>query len=101
MGPPAFSVSSERQANVGLQNCLSFETAVGGIEPSSPRLTVWCSTARPPLLALCYMGTSQQKGKGASAYVLFYNILFLCMLKVYAYQFVFSYFIKEQCLFAI
>ena len=33
----------------GERNCLSFETAVGGIEPPSPRLTVWRSTMRPPL----------------------------------------------------
>ena len=33
----------------GGQNCLSFETAVGGIEPPSPRLTVRRSNARPPL----------------------------------------------------
>ena len=31
------------------RNCVSFETAVGGIEPPSPRLTVRRSTARPPL----------------------------------------------------
>ena len=34
----------------GKRNCLSFETAVGGIEPPSPRLTVRRSTVRPPLL---------------------------------------------------
>ncbi|KAK2181579.1 hypothetical protein NP493_392g03000 [Ridgeia piscesae] len=28
--------------------CLSFKTAVGGIEPLSPRLTVRRSTMRPP-----------------------------------------------------
>ena len=33
----------------GKRNCLSFETAVGGIEPPSPRLTDRRSTARPPL----------------------------------------------------
>ena len=33
----------------GKRNCLSFETAVGGIEPPSPQLTVRRSTARPPL----------------------------------------------------
>ena len=35
------------QAMWGEQNCLSFETAVGGIEPPSPRLTVRRSTAWP------------------------------------------------------
>ena len=33
----------------GERNCLSFETAVGGIEPPSPRLTVRRCTAWPPL----------------------------------------------------
>ncbi|KAK2183999.1 hypothetical protein NP493_287g04044 [Ridgeia piscesae] len=33
----------------GERNCLNFETAVGGIEPSSPRLIVRRSTTRPPL----------------------------------------------------
>ena len=33
----------------GKQNCLSFEMAVGGIEPPSPRLRVRPSAARPPL----------------------------------------------------
>ena len=33
-----------------VMNCPSFETAVGGIEPPSPRLRVRRSTARPPLL---------------------------------------------------
>ena len=33
----------------GERNCLSFELAVGGIEPPSPRLTRRRSTARPPL----------------------------------------------------
>ena len=33
----------------GERNCIGFETAVGGIEPSSPRLTVRRCTARPPL----------------------------------------------------
>ena len=37
----------------GERNCLSFVTVVGGIEPPSPRLTVRCSTARPPLLTVC------------------------------------------------
>ena len=33
-GPPAFSVSSERHRQMwGERNCLSFKTAVGGIEP--------------------------------------------------------------------
>ena len=32
-----------------LRNCLSFETAAGGIEPPSPRLTVQRSTARPTI----------------------------------------------------
>ena len=50
-GPPAFSVASERHRQMwGERNCLSFKTAVGGIEPPSPRLTVWCSTTRPLLL---------------------------------------------------
>ena len=31
----------------GERNCLSFETALGGIEPPSPRLTARRSTARP------------------------------------------------------
>ena len=31
------------------RNCLSFEMAVDGIEPPSPRLTVRRSAARPPL----------------------------------------------------
>ena len=34
----------------GERNCLSFETAVGGIEPPSRRSTVRHSTARPLLL---------------------------------------------------
>ena len=46
-GPPAFSVSSERHRQ--LRNCLSFEMVAGWIEPPSPRLTVWCSTAWPLL----------------------------------------------------
>ena len=33
----------------GERNCLGFETAAGGIEPSSPRLTVRRSTEPPPL----------------------------------------------------
>ena len=33
----------------GERNCLSFETAVGGFEPPSPRLTIRSSTARPLL----------------------------------------------------
>ena len=33
----------------GERNCLSFETAVAGIEPPSSRLTVRRSTTRPPL----------------------------------------------------
>ena len=45
-GPPAFSVSSERHKQMwGERNYLSFEMAVGGIEPPSPRLTVRRSTA--------------------------------------------------------
>ena len=36
----------------GERNCLSFKTAVDGIEPPSPRLTVRSSTARPPLPSL-------------------------------------------------
>ena len=49
-GPPAFSVSSERHKQMwGELNCLTFEMAVGGIEPPSPRLTVWGSTAQQPL----------------------------------------------------
>ena len=36
----------------GVRNCLRFETAVGGIEPPSPRLTVRRSTTRPPLLTI-------------------------------------------------
>ena len=40
-GPPAFSVSSERHRQMwGERNCLSFETAVGGVEPPSSRSTV-------------------------------------------------------------
>ena len=43
--PPAFSVSSERHRQMwDDRNCLSFEMAVGGIEPPSPRLTVRRST---------------------------------------------------------
>jgi len=38
----------------GERNCLSFETAVGGIEPPSPQLTVRRSTARPPLPTSTY-----------------------------------------------
>ena len=33
----------------GERNCLSFEMAVGGIEPPSPRLTVLHAIVRPPL----------------------------------------------------
>ena len=33
----------------GEQNYVSFEMAVGGIEPPSPQLTVQRSTVRPPL----------------------------------------------------
>ena len=58
-GPPTFSVSSERHRQMwGERNCLSFEMAVGGIEPPSPRLTVRCSTTRPPLpqLGSCFLG---------------------------------------------
>ena len=48
-GPPAISVSSERHRQMwGDRNCLSFETAVGGIEPPSHRLTDRRSTARQP-----------------------------------------------------
>ena len=43
------------QAMWGERNCLSFVTAVGGIEPSSPRLTVRRSTARPPLMYYLYI----------------------------------------------
>ena len=50
VSPEAFSVSSERHRQMwGEWNCLSFETAVGGIEPLSPWLTVWRSIAWPPL----------------------------------------------------
>ena len=42
----AFSVSSKRHRQMwGEQNCISFETVVGGIEPPSPQLTVGRSTA--------------------------------------------------------
>ena len=38
-GPPAFSVSSERHRQMWRErNCISFETAVGGIEPQSGAL---------------------------------------------------------------
>ena len=58
-GPPTFSVSSERHRQMwGKRNCLSFETAVGGIEPPSPRLTVRRSVARPPLPTYCELGIS-------------------------------------------
>ena len=39
----------------GERNCLSFETAAGGIEPPSSRLTVRRSTARPPLVFNCIL----------------------------------------------
>ena len=48
--PLAFRVSSERHRQMwGERNCLSFETAAGGIEPQSSRLTVRHSTTQPPL----------------------------------------------------
>ena len=48
MGPPAFSVSSERQKHMwGERNCLSFETAVGGIEPSIDSPALYRSTTAP------------------------------------------------------
>ena len=48
-------VSSERHRQMlGEWNCLSFEMAVGGIEPPSPWLTVLHSTTRP-LPDLCRM----------------------------------------------
>ena len=44
------SFTSERHRQMwGERDCLSFETAVGGIKLPSPRLTVRRSTARPPL----------------------------------------------------
>ena len=50
-GTTAVGVFSERHRQMwGERNCLSFETAVGGTEPPSPRLTVRRSTTRPPLL---------------------------------------------------
>ena len=53
-GTTGFLVSSERQRKMlGEQNCLSFETAVGGIE-LSPRLTVQHSRACPLLPTLTY-----------------------------------------------
>ena len=45
----------------GERNCLSFEMAVGGIEPPSPRLTVLCSTARPPLPTFDHPNQSSHK----------------------------------------
>ena len=49
-GTTGFSVSSERHRRIwGERNRLSFETAVGGIGPPFPRLTVRRSTARSPL----------------------------------------------------
>ena len=61
--PPDFSVSSERHRQMwGERNCLSFETAVGGIEPPSPQLTVRCSTARSPLPTLL-CGVVRQRNK--------------------------------------
>ena len=60
-GPPDFSVSSKRHRQMwGEGNCLSFETAVGGIEPSSPRLTVRRSTARPPLPTMLDCNSSSE-----------------------------------------
>ena len=43
------------QAMLGVRNCLTFETAAGGIEPPSPRLIIRRSTAH---LALAYPGIS-------------------------------------------
>ena len=49
--PLAISVSSERHRQMwGERNYQNFETAVGGIEPPSPQLTVRRSTAWPPFL---------------------------------------------------
>ena len=59
-GPLVFSVSSERHRQVlGERNCLSFETAVGGIEPSSLRLTARLSTVRPQLPTCIEINTKQ------------------------------------------
>ena len=47
-GPPAVGVSSERHRQMwGERNCLSFETAVGGIEPPVPR------DHRSPCVCVC------------------------------------------------
>ena len=43
-------MSRYRQMN-GERNCLSFETAVGGIEPPSPRLALYRATTAPHIVA--------------------------------------------------
>ena len=47
-GPPTFILVSLPK-DIGERSCLCFETAAGGIEPPSSRVTVRRSTARPLL----------------------------------------------------